>query len=107
MKKFLKPSLEKILLFIILMGGVNLYIILTYEYKPTFGGGIDLIGKPLGFYSPLGTTYWNPAVDYSLQNPSSIYPGVIFNFVIDLIFWYLVSALIVWVYQYLKSKHTI
>ena len=86
------------------MGGVNLYIILTH--RPLFDG-TSLIGKPLGFYS-IGSIYaWNPAIDYSLQNPSSLYPHIIWNFILDLIFWYLISALIVWIYRYFKPKHTI
>jgi len=106
MKNFLKPNLEKIILFIIFMVGTNLYEILIYKNQPIFGGFV-LLGKPFGFYSPLGTTYWNPAIDYSLQNPSSLYPQMIFNLALDLIFWYLISALTVWVYRYFKSKYTI
>ena len=93
-KEFLKPTVKKIILFAILMGGLNYLIISTTVV-------VDariLVGIPLGFW-PIGSFMrWPnapapPTVGFSL-----------INFIIDIIFWYVLSCLIIWIYDKSKKK---
>jgi len=81
-KEFLKPTIGKMILFLILMGGLNYWIIST-----TFI--LDarvLVGLPLAFYPIGGFMIWEdapppPRVEFSWS-----------NFAIDVAFWYVVSC---------------
>jgi hypothetical protein len=84
-KKLIKPTIGKIILFFILMGGLNILIIMTSRVFD----GIILVGLPLGFL-PIGT---GPLLQYGQVPPVVEFSLV--NFVIDIIFWYLVAALLV------------
>ncbi|MBI2543210.1 MAG: hypothetical protein HYW24_03430 [Candidatus Aenigmarchaeota archaeon] len=76
----MKPTVGKIILFLILMAGINYFFIPNYVSH----GGV-LGGTPLKFW-PVGT-------------------GVEFlwlNFIIDIVFWYLASATIIWIFNKVK-----
>ena len=94
-KEFLKPDWIKIVIFVILMGGLNYFIISTTEILDAR----ILVGLPLGFW-PKGSFY--------VQSGGPIPPTVEFssiNFIIDIIFWYLISCVIVFVYRKTKKKN--
>lgn len=78
LKSFLKPAAGKIILFLLLMGGLNYYAI-SAGLRPDIR---YLAGWPLGFW-PIGFAFIRnpPPVNFSLP-----------NFVIDAVFWYIVSA---------------
>ncbi|MEK6841272.1 MAG: hypothetical protein AABW57_00640 [Nanoarchaeota archaeon] len=84
-KEFLKPTLGKIILFILLMGVINYFLISTTVVLDAR----ILVGLPFGFYPIGGFMIWPggpspPVVEFSYL-----------NFIIDLIFWYLISCLII------------
>ncbi len=91
-KGFLRPTLGKVGLFAILMGGLNyLWISGTYVEDTRI-----LVGLPLGFW-PVGSFGWipvesSPTVEFSAM-----------NFGIDIMFWYLISCIILFAYN-AKSK---
>jgi hypothetical protein len=93
-KEFFKPTVGKIILFIVLMGGLNYLIISTIHVLDAR----ILIGLPLGFYPkgsfycPSTTTCVPPPVEFSW-----------FNFIFDIIFWYLISCLIIFIYRKVKK----
>jgi len=93
-KEFFKPTIVKVVLFLILMGGLNYYIISTSDVLDAR----ELFGSPLGFW-PIGSFYVQaggptpPVVEFSWT-----------NFIIDIVFWYLVSCVLVAVYHKFKKK---
>ncbi|MCX6776804.1 MAG: hypothetical protein NTY73_02440 [Candidatus Micrarchaeota archaeon] len=93
-KEFLMPDWRKVILFIITTIGVNYYIISTTVILDAR----ILVGLPLGFW-PVGSNFIRageqipPSVDFSFT-----------NLIIDVIFWYLLSCIIVWTYDKLKKK---
>ena len=92
-KKFLKPTVVKIILFLILMGGLNCLVISTTHILDAR----ILTGLPLGFYPIGGFMLWEdhpppPTVEFSWT-----------NFVIDMVFWYLVSCGTVALYHKLRK----
>jgi hypothetical protein len=94
-KKFLKPTIGKIILFLILMGGINAFLILNISIQDAR----ILVGIPLGFY-PIGSFYCQP-------NTACVPPPVEFswvNFIIDSVVWYLISCITIWIYAKLKKK---
>jgi len=94
-KEFLKPTIGKIIIFLLLMGGLNFLIITTTIVT----GGRILVGLPLGFY-PIGSFFCQP-------NTVCVPPPVEFswiNFMIDIAFWYLVSCLIFLIFSRTKKK---
>ena len=92
-KDFIKPSVWKIIIFIVLMGGINYYLISTMFILDAR----ILVGVPLGFY-PIGSFFL-----YSGQTPPVVEFSYL-NFIIDLIFWYLISCLIIFTYTKIRSK---
>lgn len=97
-KEFFKPSVGKVILFLILIGGLNYFVV------PIFFGGVSdariLVGVPLGFY-PVGSF---SCVGISPCNPPVVEFSYV-NFIIDLIFWYLISCLFVAWYKVAVSKN--
>ena len=93
-KEFLKPTIAKILLFIILMGGLNYYVISTTHILD----GMALIGYPSGFW-PTGSVYLKSAESV----PAPLGFSCI-NFIIDLLFWYLISCLIILAYNKITNS---
>ncbi len=92
-KQFFQPTYGKLLLFLILMGGLN------YAYISVIGvtDARVLVGLPYGFW-PMGSAMILPG------RPSP--PTVEFswiNFILDMIFWYLASSVITAVYHYIKG----
>lgn len=94
-KELLKPTLVKIILFLILLVGVN-YVVIA---NTIIFDAMVLAGFPLGFF-PLGGYHLSengptppPALTFS-------YP----NFFLDLIFWYAVSCLLVFIYERLLKR---
>lgn len=77
-KEFLKPTIGKIILFIILF-----FISFVFSY---FAQGFPL--KFMEFYIPTG-----------LQFKS------LFNLISDIVFWYLVVCLIVFIYHKIRKKY--
>ena len=101
-KEFFKPTIANIILFLILIGGLN-YLIISNTF---IDDATILVGIPLGFY-PVGSTY----VQYGKPMPTIPNFSVI-NFIIDIIFWYVISAVIINLYffagkdirKYVKRK---
>ena len=94
-KEFLKPTVGKIVVFLILMGGLNFLIIST----TIIADARILVGLPLGFY-PMGSFFCQP-------NTACLPPPVEFswvNLIIDIVCWYLVSCVIIWIYSKIKKK---
>ena len=95
--ELLKPNILKIVLFAVLMIGLNLFI------APMLFGAVDavvLVGIPLPFL-PVGSFGLIP------NNFSGTLPTVEFsipNFIIDLIFWYVISAAIILAFEKTKKK---
>ena len=93
-KKFLIPDWRRLLFFVITMGGLNYWWISGHEV-------LDarlLFGLPLGFYpigSPMGEPFGYP--------PKPVVEFSWFNFMIDIIFWYLVACIIFYSYDKFKS----
>ena len=92
-KEFFKPTIGKVILFLILMGGLN-YLIISTTYV---SDARIVIGSPLGFW-PIGSFYLQsgdipPIVEFSWV-----------NFIIDIIFWYLISCGIVSLYRIIRKK---
>jgi hypothetical protein len=99
-KQFLMPNWRKILIAIILMG-----LSLFFVHSPTFPGP-DELGRMaiVDFYS-IGRGLPLPYLIINIgggmaQGFSIFYLGL----VIDLIFWYLISCLIIFIYNKLRSK---
>lgn len=87
LKKFLKPDWRKIVIFLILF--MSSSFIIYFDTKFYF------IGFPLAFY------YKHPSYG---RSPSWI-EGFSLNYLLlDLILWYLLSCLIVWIYDKVKKK---
>ncbi len=82
-KDLLKPSWRKIALTIILFA---LVLFLSISYY--FGGGFTL-GFP---FHPIGPIMYNNILETTLI------------LIMDLIFWYLISCLIVWSYEKVRKK---
>ena len=93
-KTFFNPTLTKIIIFLLLMGGLN-YLIISSTHV------LDariLVGSPLGFW-PIG--------GFMIQTNGPNPPIVEFswtNFIIDIIFWYLVSCGVVTIYHKIRKK---
>src|SRR5512136_442919 len=91
--KFLKPDWRKLFLFALLMGGLNYWWI-------SGSNVLDarvLFGLPLPFY-PKGGFNLNfggtpPTVKFSWL-----------NFIIDIVFWYLVACIVFYSYEIIKNK---
>ena len=94
LKEFFKPTLGKIVLFIILMGLLNFIWI--------FGQGcLDckmLVGLPLPFY-PVGTGAF---FDVREPVPAPVNFSIL-NFIINIVFWYILSCLIVLIYNKIRK----
>ena len=93
LKEFFKPSISKIILFILLMGVLN-YIIISSTI--VFYGKI-LVGFPLGFW---------PVEGFILLSNNTI-PSIVkfswLNFIIDMIFWYVISCEIIELFKKIKK----
>jgi len=92
-KEFLKPDWRKILIFVVLMGVLNYLIISTTVILDAR----ILVGIPFGFW-PIGSFMMWP----DATTPPTVEFSWI-NFIIDVIFWYLLSCLIIWTYYKVKK----
>ena len=81
-KTFFKPTIVKVAIFLLLMGGLNYLIISSTRI---FDARI-LVGLPLGFW-PIGGFMVAPGMP---EPPTIEFSWV--NFIIDIIFWYLISC---------------
>ena len=88
-KNFFKPTIGKIVLFLILIFGFTYWEFIQNSYTDT---PIKLVGLPLAFL-PVGTYGTGTPVEFS-----------IINFVINILFWYLASAIIIEVYRKVRKK---
>ena len=91
-KTFFKPTVTKIIIFLLLMGGLNYLIISSTHVRDAR----ILVGLPLGFW-PIGS--------FMVWSNAPIPPTVEFswiNFIIDITFWYLVSCGVVALYHKFK-----
>jgi len=92
-KGALKPTITKVLLFAVLMGGINYFLISSTVILDAR----ILVGLPLGFW-PVGgffiaTGQTPPTVEFSWV-----------NFIADAVFWYLVAVGILALYQKVGKK---
>jgi hypothetical protein len=88
-KQFLKPDLRKIVLFIILMT-IGMYLTFTAYVRPP-------IDNPMNVLQPL---FDLPSFIVVMME-IDIIP---LNYLLSFIYWYLLSCLIVWVYDKYKKK---
>lgn len=86
-KEFLKPDLRKIVVFIIL------FISSSFIY---FNTDFYFLGFPMSFYVR------TPC--FGLTCPGWIWGFSLQYLLVDLVIWYLVSCLIVWIYDKVKKK---
>jgi len=95
LKDFFKPTLGKVIIFLILMVGLNYWII-----SSTFVSDARiLIGLPLGFF-PIGSSM----IFFDNITPPTVTFSWI-NLILDIIFWYLISCLIIGLYKKIIHKH--
>jgi biotin transporter BioY len=94
-KEFFKPTIGKIVIFLIL------FFLTSYiwmNYKTLLPEEIPKFGVPFGFYSKatsyIGMEYEKPIIYFNFL-----------NLIIDLIFWCLISCLIILIYNKLKIKN--
>jgi len=86
-KEFFKPDWRKILIFLVLfilssLASIKIYLCNMMGIGPC----------PIGYGFPLEFLY--PILDF--KN--------LINLLIDIIFWYLLSCLIIWIYDKVKKK---
>jgi hypothetical protein len=93
-KEFIKPTIGKIVLFVLLMVGITFYLIMTNIIYDT----MILVGFPLNFY-PVGSVRILPDGSPLTQIVEFSY----LNFILNLIFWYLISCLIVYTYNKIRK----
>jgi len=92
-KKFLKPDWRKIFVFIILFG-------ISFLYTYPIGIGISNQNNKI-------TEYGFPLKFLTCVNDMKTRPLCLCGFpllIFDLIFWYLPSCLIVWIYDKIKKR---
>jgi hypothetical protein len=90
--QLLIPDLKKIVLTVILMG-----LSLLYLFNPQYVIGSSFTGRgfPVPFYRISSCSDFGGCLG----------SGVLYDYlVIDIIFWYLLSCLIVWIYDKVKKK---
>jgi len=97
LKQFLKPDWRKIVITLALISLSFLYI-----YEPVVLDAYEA-------YRGLPLFYWKYFVGTGLliegmKPPEPVTEFLYFNLIINLIFWYLVSCLIVWIYDKVKKK---
>jgi len=91
LKQFLKPDWRKIVIFMIFFALSYIYTVTTLI--PALGLTFLFHGFPLG--------YFRITVRYNVIQASKIlWVGLL----ADIIFWYLLSCLIIWIYDKLKKK---
>ena len=91
-KQFLKPDWRKIVIFGVLF---LLFSLMSYVISGSFTDVLPFIGFPSIFYRFGGMTM----VGY--YRSSEFY---LFNLLFDIIFWYLLPCLIIWIYDKVKKK---
>jgi hypothetical protein len=96
-KRFLKPDWRKIILTVILISLSFLYI-----YEPVIMDAYEA-------YRGLPMFYWKYFTGTGLIVPGMNLPEPVteflyLNLIIDLIFWYFLSCLIIWIYNKVKKK---
>jgi len=92
-KQFLKPNWRKILIFVILIFLSSFFI---WNFLPVEWMGI---GFPIPFYE----MQWGaPAFGISQQPVETSINSI--GLIADIIFWYLMSCLIVWFYDKFRKK---
>jgi len=89
-KEFFKPDWKKIILVFILLTGIVIIIPIFYSCLGCYN---TAIGLPLFFYEQINWPLSERKTNFSIS-----------NFGIDIIFWYLFSCLIVWIYNKVKKK---
>jgi len=96
LKQFVKPNWRNIVLFFILFG-IGIFVS-TFFNKCTINGPFGcydtILGLPLDFYVKRG---WPP-------NEMGKITFSIMNLIVDVIFWYLLSCLIIWIYNEAKKR---
>jgi len=102
-KEFLKPEWGKIVIFVILMA-------VTYFYESNWwilGPDVHFHGLPLPYYQC--TTEYLPHTPVDTYCNFKVGPDAFpyIWLVIDVIFWYFISCLIVWIYDKVKKNECI
>jgi len=92
-KEFIKPDRRKLVLFCITFCGINYFCISTNNVLDAR----ELFGLPLPFY-PKGSFFLGfgespPTVEFSW-----------FNFILDIIFWYLIASIVFYFYNNIRNK---
>jgi len=93
--KFFKPNWVKVILFVSL---ASLFLSLRYNFSMGHGLLFTLQGWPLPIHNP----DFPDELRADLPKSSLIWPKI--YLVVDLIFWYLISCLMVWIYGKFKKK---
>jgi hypothetical protein len=114
-KEFIKPNLLKLILFVALfviftfvpsglqiVSDVGSVSCIDFVDKPGFCGNYNIIGLPLPYLWLINASGL-PLPYLRLGEYEYFYIDTPF-FVVNLIFWYLVSAVLVWFYEKIKKK---
>ena len=93
-KGFIKPDWRRLILFFMTMGGLNYFWISMNDILDAR----ELFGLPLGFYPKGSFMMWPghstpPTVEFSWV-----------NFMVDILFWYLIACIIFYVYDKIKEE---
>jgi len=108
-KEFLKPDWRKIVIFVIII----IFSLMDISYYTKYGKSITVIdgfcalyeeGEPECEYS-LNPLFWIiPRIEISGKTYLFFYDILINTYFIQLVYWYLLSCLIIWIYD--KRKKT-
>jgi len=99
LKEFFKPTWIKILITIIL-----LLITLFYKWSNHCIGDVcRLRGLPIPFADEIGGKFYFYILGYSTYYGFSSF--FLISLILDIIFWYLISCLIIWIYNKIKNRN--
>lgn len=106
LKKFLKPDKRKILIFLVII----IVSLITGFLGACFGGHgpcyifpwsyISLVFFSIGtIFTHIGDLFWNEQ-----ENIVFIYIFSYMGIILNILYWYILSCLIVWIYDKVKKK---
>ena len=104
-KKILKPNKWKVIVFVIFVL-VNVMLIYTHNpvgpLLPQVGEYVEEYGIPFIFYIDRGCPTFPPEMLKDIDCPTTTFKG--YHFVLDIVAWWLLSCLIIFIYNKFKHK---